>query len=44
MKQAAVALLYDDLVNIGLNIGRLNNVLSENNPSGTKYNKWAKDW
>mgnify|MGYP001775101452 CR=1 FL=1 len=35
---------FDDLVNIGLNIGRLNNVLSENNPSGTKYNKWAKDW
>lgn len=33
-----------DNYGIAINIRRLNNTLSESNPSGAKYNKWAKDW
>lgn len=33
-----------DNYGITINIRRLNNTPSESNPSGSKYNKWAKDW
>ena len=34
---------FDDS-NIGINTIRLQNVISEDNPMGTMYNKWTKDW
>lgn len=35
---------FDNTSRISIDMHRLENIRSEDNPSGTKYNKWAKNW